>query len=38
LQDANLVESTKVGKWTYYKRNSTVVEQVLATLREVLSE
>lgn len=38
LQDANLVESTKVGKWTYYKRNSKVVEQVLAALREVLSE
>lgn len=36
LQDAGFLEAKKVGKWTYYKSNSKVVEEVIAELRSEL--
>jgi ArsR family transcriptional regulator len=35
LQDMDFVTATKVGKWTYYKRND---EQLFAALSELHSE
>lgn len=29
LLDANLVIATKVGKWTYFKRNDATIQQVI---------
>ena len=38
LQDAGFLKATKVGKWTYYKRNQEVVEKVLEELKFVFGE
>lgn len=34
LLDANLVIATRVGKWTYFKRNETVLQQSLDLLKQ----
>lgn len=33
LQDAGLVIPTRIGKWTYYKRNEATIEAYLAQLK-----
>lgn len=33
LERAGLVRSTRVGKWTHYRRNSTAVDQLLEQLK-----
>jgi DNA-binding transcriptional ArsR family regulator len=33
LQDAELVIPTRIGKWTYYKRNETTLESYFSELR-----
>lgn len=36
LEDAGLVIPTRIGKWTYYKRNATVIAAFLAAAHNQL--
>lgn len=36
LEDANLVISTRIGKWTYYRRNDDAIQQFGEHLRDNL--
>lgn len=36
LQEAGLVEATKIGKWTYYKRNNENVRAMVSQVNSVL--
>ncbi|TKB53355.1 ArsR/SmtB family transcription factor [Ferrimonas aestuarii] len=36
LQRANLVESKRIGSWTYYRRNDALIEQFLQELAQSL--
>lgn len=38
LHNAGFLEATKIGKWTYYKKKSNVIEQVLAELQSELGD
>ena len=38
LQDAGLLEATKVGKWTYYRRSEPRVAEVTAALGDFLNK
>lgn len=38
LQDAGLLETTKVGKWTYYRRCEARVAEVTSTLGDFLNK
>jgi ArsR family transcriptional regulator len=36
LQRAGLVQATRVGKWTHYRRDERRIEQLIATLGQTL--
>ena len=36
LEDANLVISTRIGKWTYYRRNEEAIDEFHAFLKDNL--
>ncbi|MGV2619541.1 UNVERIFIED_CONTAM: metalloregulator ArsR/SmtB family transcription factor [Halobacillus marinus] len=36
MQKAGLLESERHGKWTYYRRNEAVIQQVAAYMKEEL--
>jgi len=38
LQDLGFIQATKVGKWTYYKRNESILADVLKRLLVDLGE
>ena len=36
MQNADLITPTRHGKWTYYKRNETVIQDYIKTLKDNL--
>lgn len=36
MQNANLIIPTRHGKWTYYKRNETIIKAYIKSLKEEL--
>ncbi|WP_315042587.1 ArsR/SmtB family transcription factor [Faucicola mancuniensis] len=37
LKNANLIESKRIGKWTYYRYHQSAVNQFLADLNQTLA-
>jgi len=38
LNDAGLLEASKVGKWTYYRRNEQRIDEITAAVARSLKE